>query len=308
MSETAGRRGADWRAALRRTPVAVWNDDVSDWAAALTYYTVLALFPALLVAVSVTGLTYPGGAQEFIYHVTAMAPADSRAVLRSALEDMASRPAAAWLLIVLGTLGSLVSSVSYLSIFRRVQHAMHGVEDRHSLMRKLPRTILSALLLLSLLLSSALVVILTGDVMRTLGRALGTDGMAVALWDAAKWPLLLCLAAVLVLILFRTGPAEARAVRHGLLGGVLAVGLWLVASAGFAFYATQVGTYNRLYGPLAGFIVFLVWIWVTNLALLTGAQFNAELTRSAADRQRGEAPEEPEEPEKDRPAPGPEEV
>ncbi|WP_344262101.1 YihY/virulence factor BrkB family protein [Streptomyces sodiiphilus] len=270
---------AQWRRALRRTPVALWRDDVDHWAAALTYYSVLAVFPALLVAVSVIGLAFPSAARDLIDQVTAVVPAGSRGDLRSVLREMADQSSAAWLLIGVGTASALVSSYSYLTVFRRVLHLMHDIPDRRPARRAVPRTALTALGLLLLLVTSAAVLVLTEEAVRAIGRLLDIAGLAVAAWNAAKWPLLLALVTGLVLILFRTGPPQARRVWRGAPGGALAVVLWLVASAGFALYASQVTTYNRLYGSLAGIIVFLVWLWVSNLALLAGAQFNTELVR-----------------------------
>ncbi|QKV67943.1 YihY/virulence factor BrkB family protein [Streptomyces harbinensis] len=269
----------DWGTALRRTPVSLWRDDIDHWAAALTYYTVLAIFPGLLVALSVMSLTFPGAAPELIGHVTALVPANSRGDVHRALLDLADQRQAAWLLIVVATVSSVVSAYNYLSVFRRVQHAMHGVEDHRPAWRHIHRTLLTALGLLGLLIVSATALILTGGAVRTLGRALGTGEAVAAGWSALKWPLLMVLVAGLVLILFRTGPPAGRAPGRGAAGGALAVVLWLGASAGFALYASHVSTYNRLYGPLAGVIVFLVWLWLTNLSLLAGAQFNAELAK-----------------------------
>ncbi|WP_432747538.1 YihY/virulence factor BrkB family protein [Streptomyces sp. JH002] len=268
-----------WRKALRRTPVSLWRDDIDHWAAALTYYTVLALFPGLLVALSVMSLTWPGAAPELIGHVTALVPANSRADVHDALRDLADQRGAASVLIVVATVSAVVSAYNYLSVFRRVQHAMHGVQDNRPAWRHIHRTLLTALGLLGLLVVSATALILTGGAVRTIGRALGTGEAVAAGWSALKWPLLMLLVAGLVMILFHTGPPAGRAPGRGVAGGVLAMLLWLVASAGFALYASHVSTYNRLYGPLAGVIVFLVWLWLTNLSLLAGAQFNAELAR-----------------------------
>ena len=267
---------ADCGRALRRTPLSVWNDDVTDWAAALTYYAVLAIFPALLVTVSAMGLAGTGATQDLIDRVTTVLPAQSGEAMAGVLKDMAAQRTAAWLLAVFGTVGSLWSASSYLSVFRRALHAMHGVEDHRPLWRTAPRIVLTAL---TLLVSSVFVLVLSGEVARTVGGFLGMGGVAADAWNTLKWPLLLGLAAVLVLILFRSGPAETRGVRNRALGGALAVVLWLVASLGFTLYASHVGTYHRLYGSLAGIVVFLVWLWVSNLALLSGAQFNAELAK-----------------------------
>jgi membrane protein len=270
---------ADCRIALRRTPVSVWDDDVTDWAAALTYYAVLAIFPALLVTVSAMGLAGTGATESLIHRVTTVLPAQSGDLIAGVLKDMADQSTAAWLLAVFGTAGSLWSASSYLSVFRRALHAMHGVQDTRPMWRTAPRIVLTALTLLALLVTSVFALVLSGEVARTVGGFLGMDEVAADAWDTMKWPLLLCLAAVLVLILFRSGPAGTRGVRNRALGGGLAVLLWLVASLGFALYASHVGTYHRMYGSLAGIVVFLVWLWMSNLALLIGAQFNAELAK-----------------------------
>ncbi|MFC4611286.1 YihY/virulence factor BrkB family protein [Streptomyces maoxianensis] len=274
--------GRDVLSALRRTPVSVWTDDVTDWAAALTYYAVLALFPTLLVTVSFIGIADASQTEALIRGVAAIVPATSRPVLESALQDMAGRHTAAWFLAVVGTAGAVWSASSYLGVFRRALHAMHGVRDQASVWRTAPRIVITACVLLGVLVSSALVLMLSGRLAQTLGQALGVGGAAAVTWDVLKWPVLLFLVATMVLVLFRSGPAQTRGVRRRALGGALAVVLWLVSSAAFALYTAHVGTYDRLYGSLAGIIVFLVWLWVSNLALLTGAQFNAELAKATS--------------------------
>jgi membrane protein len=268
-----------WRTALRRTPVSLWNDDLSDWAAALTYYAILALLPALLVTVSVIGLANPGATDALIADITAFAPAESGAALRRPLEAATQERTAVWLLVATGSVSAVWSASSYLAVFRRAMHAMHQVKDTRPPLRQAHIIVVSAIGLLVLLMASAFVLVLTGPLARWLGRRMGLAQAGEALWEGLKWPVLLCLVACLILVLFSTGPRSARNVRRALPGGVLAALLWLVASAGFALYATHVASYSRLYGSLAGLVVFLIWIWFTNLALITGAQFNVELAR-----------------------------
>ncbi|MFF3751703.1 YihY/virulence factor BrkB family protein [Streptomyces sp. NPDC002018] len=270
--------------ALRRTPLALWRDDATDRAAALTYYAVLAIFPALLVTVCSIGLAGPGASGQLAGQITVLVPSQSRVLVHSALDEMARQRSAAWVLASFGTVGALWSASSYLGVFRRALHTMYGTVDRRPPWRTAPRIAIAACALLALLVTSAFTLVLTGEVAAALGRVLGMDSTVSLVWNALKWPLLLTLAAVLVLIVFRTGPPGRRGLRHALPGGVLAVALWLLTSAGFAFYTAQAGTYNRLYGSLAGIIVFLVWLWVTNLSLLAGAQFNAELVRESGER------------------------
>ncbi|MFE3323468.1 YihY/virulence factor BrkB family protein [Streptomyces sp. NPDC059176] len=280
----AGRspRAARFRAALRRTPIAIWHDDVSDWAAALTYYAILALLPALLVTVALVGAANAQATDSFIADIASIAPADSATALRSSLLEAAHEHTAVWLLAGTGTISALWSASSYLAVFRRALHAMHGVPDTRPALRKAHIIVVTAAGLLFLLMSSSLALVLSGPPARRLGAELGMGQAGATTWAVVKWPVMLALAACLVLVLFHSGPKDTGRPRRALPGGVLAALLWLAASAGFAAYATHVASYSRLYGSLAGVVVFLVWVWLTNLALLTGAQFNAELSRPGA--------------------------
>lgn len=279
--DDADGRTTRWWAALRRTPVTVWNDDVTDWAAALTYYAVLALFPVLLVILSIVGLTMPTAKPEVIDRMSQAAPVASRALLRDALRQMAEQSSAAWTLVFIGGAGALWSGSSYLSVFRRALHAMHGISAHRPVWRTAPRIIATALVLISLLLTTTLALFLTGGLARRLGRALDLGTAPQAVWDALRWPAVAVVAVALVLVLYRSGPAPSRPVARMAPGGTLAVGLVLAVSLGFAVYTSHASTYHRLYGSLAGVVVFLVWLWLANLALLVGAQFNAELAKPA---------------------------
>lgn len=271
------RRPHHYAQALRRTPIALWRDDATDSVAALTYYTVLAIIPALLVTVAAIGLAGSQASSELATEITDLVPAQSRQLIHEALTQMSHQRTAAWLLTIFGTVGALWSSSSYLSVFRRALHRMNGAVDHHTPWRKAPRIVITACALLALLVTSAFTLVLTGDAVHEIGPLLGVGSTASVVWTGLKWPLLLALAAVLVLIVFRTGPPGTRHLRRALPGGVLAVLLWLLMSAGFALYAAHSGTYSRLYGSLAGSVVFLVWLWLSNLSLVAGAQFNAEL-------------------------------
>ncbi|MFD7924277.1 YihY/virulence factor BrkB family protein [Streptomyces sp. NPDC059740] len=274
-----------WRVALRRTPVSVWAEDVSDWAASLTYYSVLALLPALIVTVSLIGLADPGATGDLIAQLSSIVPAESGQTVRRALTTMADQHTAAWVLVGGATVSAVWSSCSYLAVFRRALHAMNGVRDDKPPWRKVPRILVTAVVLLLLLITSAVALLVSGPLARAVARAVGLDAAGEDAWTLVKWPLLLCLAAVLVMVLFRSGPKEGRGVRRAAPGGVVAVVMWLVASALFTAYVSYVGTFNRLYGSLAGPLVFLIWLWFSHLSLLSGAQFNLELRRA-----RGAAP------------------
>lgn len=274
---------ARYRAALRRTPVALWNDDVTDYAAALTYYAILTVLPTLFVTLTLISLADPSGTEALIAYVAGIAPAGSGAALNEALHDVSRGHSAAWILTAAGAASAVWSACSFLSVFRRALHAMYGTPDSRPVLRRAPAILAMALLLLTLLVSAALTLVVTGPVARAVGRPFGIGEQSAAAWEFLRWPFLVFVAGLLVLLLFRSGPPESRAVSHAVPGGLLAGGLWLLASAGFALYASYAaGTYSRLYGSLAGVVVFLIWLWFSNLALLAGAQFNALLARGAA--------------------------
>ncbi|MFG2791061.1 YihY/virulence factor BrkB family protein [Streptomyces sp. NPDC048419] len=278
MDDADGRR-TRWWAALRRTPVAVWNDDVTDWAAALTYYAVLALFPVLLVILSIVGLTMPTAKPEVIDRMAQAAPVASQPLLRSTLRQLTGQQSTAWTLVFLGGAGALWSGSSYLSVFRRALHSMHRISAHRPVWRTAPRIIVTALVMISLLLISTLTLFLTGSLARRLSRALDLGSGPQAAWDALRWPVVAVAAVAMVLVLYRSGPASSRPVRRMAPGGTLAVVLLLAVSVGFAVYTSHIGAYHRLYGSLAGVVIFLIWLWLSNLALLMGAQFNAELAK-----------------------------
>lgn len=283
VARATGRRRLILRA-LRGAAVAAWDEDASERAAALTYYAMLALFPTLLVTVSVIGLAGTSSTSDLIAQVTAVVPAESRQLVASTMKDMAQEHSAAWFLAASGTVAAMWSASSYLAVFRRALHSMYCVTDHRPAWRTAPRIVITALVLLTLLVCSAVTLMATGQLARRAGQVLGMDEAAVTSWNVLKWPLLLCLATVLVLILFRSGPARFRPLRAMAPGGALAVVLWLLSSVGFALYVSVFGTYSRLYGSLAGTVVFLVWLWVSHIALLVGAHFNAELAKGRSAR------------------------
>ncbi|NEB79518.1 YihY/virulence factor BrkB family protein [Streptomyces sp. SID14478] len=271
-----------WWPALRRTPLSLWNDDITDYAAALTYYATLAVLPGLLVTVAAFGLISPGTAQSLIEHVTAYAPGQAGNQLHELLTRMLRENSSAWTIIATGLVSAVWSSCSYLAVCRRALHRMHRVPDRRTPLSRAHSTVLTAFVLLTLLLMTAFVLVLSHPVADDIGRALHLDTTVAVAWDLARWPLLLALVVLLVSTVFRNGPATAAARHRTLPGGILAAVLWLAATGGFALYTSALTSYSRLYGSLAGTVVFLIWLWLSNLALLTGAQFTAELGRAEA--------------------------
>ncbi|RKE16825.1 YihY/virulence factor BrkB family protein [Streptomyces sp. TLI_171] len=261
----------------------MWTDDITDFAAALTYYAILAVLPALLATVVGFALISPAAARDAAARLAALVPDQAGVELGGVLAQAVGGGSAGWTLLVAGAASALWSCCSYLAVFRRALHRMHGTSDRRSPLRTAPRIVVTAAVLLVLLAVGALALILSGPVAQGVGRVLHLGGTAPLVWSALRWPVLLVVAAALVLIAFRTGPEQAWRRWGSLPGGALAAALWLVFSAGFALYTSTLGAYSRLYGSLAGAVVFLLWLWLSNLALLAGAQFTAELRRAAAE-------------------------
>jgi membrane protein len=269
---------------LGRAFAAAWDMDATERAAALTYYAVLALFPAVLMTFALIGLAGGPSDNSLSAEVTALLPAQSRATVAGALDQMAADHSATASLAALSGFGAAWSACSYAAVFRRALHHIHGVDDHRPAWRTAPRILLTSLTLLVLLVCAAVLLVVSGELSRRAGHVLHIGGPLVSAWRSLRWPLLLVVAGVLVLLLFRSGPRGTRSLRAIAPGGAVAVGLWLLASAGFAVYAARMGTYHRLYGPLGGTVAFLVWLWLSNLALMIGAHFNAEHTRAVARR------------------------
>ncbi|MFD3548686.1 YihY/virulence factor BrkB family protein [Streptomyces sp. NPDC058655] len=266
-------------AVLRGTVVRAWHDNLADCAAALTYYSVLALLPALLVAVSLFGLAGAPTRDRLVADLTSYLPPQSAQVVQEALAGLVGSHTSTWALMISGLLSALWSASSYLAVFRRALHTMHRVPDSRPPLRTAHTIVLTALTLLALLLAGAALLLLSAPAARKLSQLLGHDTSGA--WAVARWPALLVVVTALVLVVFRTGPRLSPGrTRRGLPGGVLAAALWLGASFLFTLYSESgLGTYSRLYGSLAGMVVFLIWLWLGNLSLLLGAQFNAELQR-----------------------------
>lgn len=271
---------------LGRALAAAWDKDATEQAAALTYYAVLALFPALLMTFSLIGLAGGPSDSSVSAGLTSLLPAPAQSAAADTLQRMAEDTSATVSLAVASGVGAAWSACSYAAVFRRALHHIHGVDDHRPAWRTVPRILITSATLLVLLVAGTVCLVVTGELSRRAGALLHVAGPLVSAWRGLRWPVLLLVAAVLVLVLFRSGPRGTRSLRTMAPGGVVAVGLWLLASAGFALYTARMDTYHRLYGPLGGAVAFLVWLWLSNLALMVGAHFNVEHARSLTRRSR----------------------
>ena len=267
------------RPALRRTVRELREDNLTDWAAALTYYAVLSVFPAVLALVSVVGLVGESATQPLLDNLGRLAPGAARDVVTGAVEGLQESQGAAGVLVVVGFAAALWSASGYVAAFMRAANAIYDIEEGRPLWKKLPVRLGTTLALLLMLAVMAVGITFTGGLAQAAGDVLGVGDAAVTAWDVAKWPVILLVAMSMVGLLYWITPNVKHPFRWVSPGAVVGVLLWVAASAGFAVYVANFGSYNKTYGALGGVIVFLVWLWITNLAFLLGAELNAELER-----------------------------
>jgi membrane protein len=272
-----------WWAALKRTVAEFRRDNLTDWAAALTYYGVLSIFPALLVLVSIIGLIGSSATQPLLENLGAFAPGPAKDIVANAIRGLEESRGSAGVLFVAGLAGALWSASGYIAAFMRASNAIWDVEEARPIWWTLPLRIAITLVVVVLLALSAVAVVVTGSVADRVGELLGLGRAAVTAWDIAKWPVLLLVVSVIFAILYYAAPnVRQPGFRWLTPGGIVAVIVWIVASAAFALYVANFGSYNKTYGSVGALIIFLVWLWISNIALLLGAELNAELARSRA--------------------------
>jgi membrane protein len=275
--------GRGWWAALKRTVSEFKDDNLTDWAAALTYYSVLAIFPAMIVLVSILGLVGESATQPLIDNLGSVAPGPAKEIFTNAIENLQGDQGAAGVLFVVGLLGALWSASGYVGAFMRASNAIYDMEEGRPVWKTLPVRVSLTLVLLVLLAVTTLAVVLTGGLAEKVGDLIGLGDTAVTAWNIAKWPVLLLVVSLMFALLYWAAPnVKQPGFRWVSPGGILAVVGWLIASGAFAFYVGNFGSYNKTYGALGGVIVFLVWLWISNIMILLGAEFNAELERGRA--------------------------
>jgi len=269
-----------WSAVLKRTVREFKEDNLTDWAAALTYYGVLAIFPAILALVSLLGLVGASATQPLIDNLGKVAPGPAKEIFTGAVENLQKSQGTGGILFIVGLAGALWSASGYVAGFMRASNYIYDVEEGRPIWKKAPVRLGVTLVLVVLLALSALAVVLTGGLARQVGNLVGVGDSAVRVWDIAKWPVLLLIVSFMFALLYWAAPnVKQPGFRWMSPGGVVAVVLWVMASAAFAFYVANFGSYNKTYGTLGGVIIFLVWLWLSNIAVLLGAEFNAEIQR-----------------------------
>jgi membrane protein len=270
-----------WLYVARKTLREFSKDQCTDLAAALTYYSVLALFPAAIALLSIVGLVNDGPQTvetllQILRDVGASSAADT---LEPTLTELSNTPGAGWALII-GLAAALWSASGYVGAFGRGMNRIYEVEEGRPIWKLRPTMLLVTLITVALTAVVALALVITGPAAQAVGDAIGLGSTVVLVWNIAKWPVLLAIVVLIVALLYYATPnVQQPKFRWMSIGAFVAIIVWLVASAAFGFYVATFASYNKTYGSLAGVIVFLLWLWITNLALLFGAELDAELER-----------------------------
>ena len=274
---------ASWGDTLKRTLRKAKDDKINHWGAALTYYAVLSLFPALLVMVSLVGLF---GSPERVTKVLTdtisdLGPSTAAQTFQGPIESLTSNRGGAGVVLIVSIAGALWAASGYVSAFADASNSIYQVEEGRPFWKLKPLQLLVTFVLILIAAFVALGLVLSGPIVGALGGALGVSDSVLTAWRFAKWPAMLILVVIIFGVLYYTAPnARVSGVRWVSGGAIVALVAWIVASLAFAMYVSNFGSYNKTYGALGGVVVFLLWLWLTNLAILLGAEFNAETERA----------------------------
>jgi membrane protein len=272
--------GRGWLSILKRTVREFKADNLTDWAAALTYYGILALFPAIIVLVSILGLVGSSATQPLLDNLTTVAPGPAKDIITGAIKQVSASRGSAGFAFVLGLALALWSASSYVGAFSRASNAIYEVEEGRPFWKLRPIQVAVTAVMIILLAACAIAVVVTGPLAKRAGDLVGVGSTAVTVWDIAKWPVIAFVVVTMFAILYYVAPnVRQPGFKWITPGGIAALVMWIVASAAFAFYVANFSSYNKTYGTLAGVVAFLVWLWISNIAVLFGAELNAEVER-----------------------------
>jgi membrane protein len=268
---------------LKRTALEFREDNLSDWAAALTYYGLLALFPALIALVSLIGLIGdPKSTTESLTEIiTELGPESAAETFKGPIESVASDQSTAGFALIFGLAAALWSASGYVGAFIRASNIIYETPEGRPFWKLRPLQLLVTLGMILLMALLALGLVLTGPIVDAIAGPIGLSGTAVTVWSIAKWPVMAAIFVLMVDVLYYASPnVRLRAFRWVTPGSLVAIAVWIVASALFALYVANFGSYDKTYGTLGGLIALLVWFWISNLAILFGHQLNAERERN----------------------------
>lgn len=270
-------------ATLKRTLAEFKEDNLTDWAAALTYYGLLSLFPALIAVVSLIGLfgDPKSTTKSLTEIISSIGPASAAETFSGPIESITENRGTAGVAFVLGLAVALWSASGYVGAFIRASNVIYEAPEGRPFWKLRPLQIAVTLVMVIGLALIALSLVLTGPIVEAVAEPLGIGSTAVDVWNLAKWPLLLCAFLLMLAALYYVSPnVKLRGFTWVTPGSLVAVVVWAIASALFGFYVANFGSYDKTYGTLAGLVALLIWFWITNLAILFGHQLNAERERS----------------------------
>jgi membrane protein len=291
---SSGERRADYRptgtdtrtstfATLKRTFTEFSEDNMTDWAAALTYYGLLSLFPALIALVSIIGLFGdPQATTRTLTDIaTQLGPSSAADTFAKPIQQVTSHRSAAGVVFFVGLGASLWSASGYIGAFMRAANVIYETPEGRPFWKLRPLQLVVTLVMVLLLAAVAVALVMTGPVVDAVAGPLGIGSTAVSVWNIAKWPVLVLVVLVMFAVLFHASPnVRLPGFKWVTPGTLFALVVWIVASALFAFYVANFSSYGATYGALGGVVSVLVWFWITNIALLLGMELNAERERS----------------------------
>jgi membrane protein len=272
-----------WLFVARKTAREFTRDGCTDLAAALTYYGVLSIFPAMIALFSLLGVVGQGtrSVPKVLGVLRDLGAGSIAHDLEPTLNQIADSSATAGLALVLGLVTALWSASGYVGSFGRAMNRIYEIREGRPFWKLRPLLLFVTLVAIVLAALILLALVLTGGAARAVGDAIGLGSTAVTVWGIAKWPVMLAAAMFVVAVLYYATPnVQQPKFRWISVGAVVAILVWVVASAVFGVYVANFSSYNKTYGTLAGAVVFLLWLWLTNLALLFGAELDSELERS----------------------------
>lgn len=271
----------NWKYILKKTLREFNKDQCPDLAAALTYYAVLSLFPAILALVSLIGLF--GDPQKttdaLLQVIKGFVPAETVGTVGGVVEDLANAPAAGFTLVI-GLATALWSASGYVGAFGRAMNRVYEVDEGRPFIKLRGTMLVVTLLSVVIIAILAGMLVLSGPVSEAVGGLIGLSGVFLAVWNIAKWPVMVALMIVIIAVLYYATPnVKQPKFKWMSMGSAIALFVFVLASVGFGFYVGNFGNYNKTYGALGGVIVMLLWLWILNMSLLFGAEFDAEMER-----------------------------